>query len=352
MFKVSVFEPKVLSWWISQKSKIDMNPPYQRKGKLWSKTDKAFLIDSILNDFDIPKVYVADFTFGYSVLNTKKLSYAVIDGKQRFEAFIEFHSGELVLNDDFVLFENQSLKLGGLGYNDLKKNHPLVAEKFDNFHLSVMRVLTDEEKMISELFIRLNRSKPLTGAELRNAMTGVVSDSIRQIIKHEFFSSYIKFSTHRGEDLNTAAKFLLFEYHDALRETKKSNLDKFAKEIGNAQKKNLELSTRRVIDVLDRMVEIFLPKDRLLASSGTVPVYYWLARQSLPIFDIFVREFLIDFERRRKINRELLKNNAPEEKIEKVLVDYDNYNRSTNDQKSHQERYNILQEQLKTYAER
>ena len=114
MFKVSVFEPKVLSWWISQRSKIDMSPPYQRKGKIWSKTDKAFLVDSILNDFDIPKVYMADFTFGFSVLNTKKLSYAVIDGKQRFEAFIELYSGELVLNDDFVLLENPSLKLGGL----------------------------------------------------------------------------------------------------------------------------------------------------------------------------------------------------------------------------------------------
>lgn len=351
MFKVSVFEPKVLSWWISQRAKIDMNPPYQRKGKLWSKTDKAFLIDSILNDFDIPKIYIADFTFGYSVLNTKKLSYAVIDGKQRFEAFLDFYAGELVLNDDFILLENPSLKLGGLGYNDLKKNYPVVAEKFDNFHLSVMRVLTDEEKMISELFIRLNRSKPLTGAELRNAMTGVVSDSIRQIIKHEFFSSYIKFSTDRGEDLNTAAKFLLFEYYDSLRETKKSNLDKFAKEIDNAQKQNLELATRRVIDVLERMVEIFLPKDRLLASSGTLPVYYWLVRQSLPGLDLFIREFLIHFERKRKNNRDLIKSNAPDNEIDKSLVDYDNYNRSTNDQKSHQERYNILKTELNGFTD-
>jgi uncharacterized protein with ParB-like and HNH nuclease domain len=61
-----------------------MDPPYQRRGRLWSLTDKAYLIDSILNGYDIPKFYVADFTWGKSALNRRKLPYAIIDGKQRF----------------------------------------------------------------------------------------------------------------------------------------------------------------------------------------------------------------------------------------------------------------------------
>ena len=37
-------------------------------------------------------------------------------------------------------------------------------------------------------------SKPLTGAEVRNAMQGVVSEYIRQISEHTFFKKNIKFS--------------------------------------------------------------------------------------------------------------------------------------------------------------
>ena len=90
MFKIIVFGNKTLSWWYSKRKKIDMNPPYQRRGRLWSDTDKAYLIDSIINGYDIPKLYIADFTWGNSELNLKKLPYAIIDGKQRFEAIFDF----------------------------------------------------------------------------------------------------------------------------------------------------------------------------------------------------------------------------------------------------------------------
>ena len=72
-FKITPFEIKTLSWWHNRRNTIDMNPPYQRRGGLWSQTDKAYLIDSILNGYDIPKIYVADFTWGSSALNKKKL---------------------------------------------------------------------------------------------------------------------------------------------------------------------------------------------------------------------------------------------------------------------------------------
>ena len=100
-YKVEEMEAHTLTWWRNRRSQIDMDPPYQRRGRLWSLTDKAYLIDSILNGFDVPKLYVADFTWGNSPLNKKKLSYAIIDGKQRLEAIFDFFDGSLVLNKDF-----------------------------------------------------------------------------------------------------------------------------------------------------------------------------------------------------------------------------------------------------------
>src|SRR5713226_5923360 len=165
IFRVTQFEAKTLSWWRARRPKIDMWPPYQRRGRLWSVTDKAYLIDSILNGFDVPKIYVADFTWGDSKLNEKRLPYAIIDGKQRFEAIFDFYDGKITLNDDFVYRETPSTKLAGLGYQDLVKNHAEIAEIFDTYNLSVMSVIASSVEPINELFVRLNRSKPLTGAE-------------------------------------------------------------------------------------------------------------------------------------------------------------------------------------------
>ena len=66
MFKVQAHEKRTIGWWYQKREKIDFEPPYQRKGNLWGDKDKAYLIDSILNEYDIPKIYLTDFT----ILNT------------------------------------------------------------------------------------------------------------------------------------------------------------------------------------------------------------------------------------------------------------------------------------------
>lgn len=326
-----------------------MSPPYQRRGRLWSATDKAYLIDSILNGFDVPKVYLADFTWGNSALNLKHKPYAIIDGKQRFEAIFDFYDGMITLNDDFVYRDDPTLKLAGLGYQDLKKNYVDVAEIFDNYNLSVMSVIASDESLINELFVRLNRSKPLTGAEVRNAMAGPAPKLFRKVADHEFFTTYVAFGAQRGQDLNAAAKLMMFEYDVKLSETKKRNMDQFTKDAVKASRAKLELAARRVLDTLEIMTEIFLPHDRLLLSAGTVPVYYWFVR-SVPIkSQRFVRQFLIEFEEARKKNRLLSSENPQNPSVNKRFVEFDNFNRNTNDQVSHEGRYRILRSQFAAY---
>jgi hypothetical protein len=341
-FRITPFEAKTLTWWKARRSKIDVDPPYQRRGRLWSDTDKAYLIDSILNGYDVPKLYMADFTWGDSQLNKKKLPYAIIDGKQRLEAIFDFFDGNVVLNDDFVYLEDTSLKLGGLGYPDLQKNYPEIAEAFDQYNLLVMSVSAQDEVPINELFVRLNRSKSLTGAEIRNAMAGPAPKVIREIGKHDFFLENVSFAVKRGQDLNAAAKVLLFEFHKGMRETKKRNLDDFVKTMQKKPSELLELAGRRVVDVLDEMSEIFLPKDKLLGSAGVFPVYYWFVRNQDEENYHHIRKFLVKFEALRKANRELISKHPDSKTIDPELTEYDNYNRSTNDQASHKGRYDIL----------
>ncbi|HAT4041413.1 TPA: DUF262 domain-containing protein, partial [Citrobacter freundii] len=192
MFKVQNHAARTLSWWYKQRSKIDFEPTYQRKGNLWGDKDKAFLIDSILNEYDLPKIYIADFTILNTPLNINNMSYAVIDGRQRFESIIEFYNDKIKLNDDFVLFSSPDLKLGGLTFSQLRSQYPEISEIFEEFNLDVMSVISDDSSKIKDLFVRLNKSKALTGAELRNAMEGIVPDLIRGLVDREFFKKSIK----------------------------------------------------------------------------------------------------------------------------------------------------------------
>jgi hypothetical protein len=345
MFKIAKFEPKPLRWWVSQHDKIDMNPPYQRQGRLWSIADKAFLIDSILNDYDIPKIYMADFTFGNVTLNKKSLSYSIIDGKQRFEAIHDFFTGVLRLDEQFIFQQDLSLKLGGLGYPDLSKNYPEVADIFNNYPLSVVHVITDDEEKINELFVRLNRSKPLTGAEVRNAVSGPFSDIVRLLVKHELFKSCVTFPTTRAQDKNAAAKILLFEYSGKPAETKRRNLDHFATSSRKESKEKFELASRRVVDSLDRMSEIFLPRDPLLRSAGVFPVCYWLIREGNSTDDRYIREFLYEFEKKRKESR----GDADDAEPDSELAIFDRWNRSPDDEKSYVERFKILTRRFRAF---
>lgn len=347
MFKVQSHSARTISWWYKQSPKIDFEPPYQRKGNLWGDKDKAYLIDSILNEYDIPKLYLADFTILNSPLNKNNLPYAVIDGRQRLESIFSFYKDEVALNDDFVLFSDPSLKLAGYTYGRLKADYPDVAEIFDEFNLDVMSVISDEVGKINDLFVRLNRSKALTGAELRNAMEGVVPDMIRGVIDSPFFKKKIKFSTSRGQDNNLAAKLLLIEHKQAFVDTKKKQLDNFVKEGASTDNPDAFYETAsRTKKNINKMELVFENRDPLLSSHGLVPLYYELVKLDGEPREF--RDFIEDFHKRRKENQITSKNNPSE--ADSRLLSFDAATRSINDAGSLNTASGILNSMYKEFV--
>ncbi|MCH7835620.1 MAG: DUF262 domain-containing protein [Chloroflexi bacterium] len=325
-----------------------MSAVYQRRGRLWGQAEKAFLIDSILNDFDIPKIYIADFTYVNTPLNASNKPYAIIDGKQRFEAIFDFFDDRLVLEQKFVYFEQPDLDLAGLSLRDLRTRHPKIATKFENFNLTVETVITDDEAKINELFVRLNTSKPLTGSEIRNAMGGKVPELIRNIASHSFFRECVRFQTKRGQDLNAAAKLLLIEFRGEFVDTKKTHLNRFVEEGLKSWTDDVDSAALRVVRVLDTMTTIFIPRDPLLGSQGPLTVLYWLVRTFGKTYEGVIREFLVEFERRRVENRGLAK--VASDLVEPEFVLYENLNRSINDEASLIGRFRILSEHLEEFS--
>lgn len=160
--------------------------------------------------------------------------------------------------------------------------------------------------------------------------------------KHQFFTDYVAFQVQRGQDLNAAMKLLLFEFAGKPQETKKSTLDTFVKSTAKHPTK-LEVAARRAYSALDDLTNVFLPRDRLLASSGLLPVYYWflhgLRSRDYPL----VRDFLVKFEQARKDNRQKAETGG---RMDASLLEYDQLNRNTNDLTSHVRRIEILHEKF------
>lgn len=341
MFKVRMHDTKTLKWWFSHRDEIDFSPPYQRRGRLWSEHERQFLVDSIINEYDIPKIYLADFTFSNSDLNTGKRPYAIIDGRQRLEAIFDYFNNKYVTADAIRYIKDTSLDIKGLSYKDLKDNYPKIAEQFEEFNLHVMSVITDDESLINDLFIRLNTSKSLTGAEIRNAMTGEVSDAIRRISEHNFFKK-VSFNTKRAQDKNLAAKLLFIEFKGGFTDIKRVHLDRFVSEGQKAENPEITRCEKRVEKILNIMDDIMIDRDTLLSSQGSIPVYYWVIRTLGPISAL--REKILAFEKARKDNSKVAKKEP--EKANQDLLKYDLLARSVNDQGSLVGRFEIIMRHL------
>lgn len=368
---VREIEQKTLQdWWFEERD-IDFEPVYQRKGSIWGIATRQRLIDTVLNGFDIPKIYLADFTRSERALDAKGLPYAVIDGKQRLQAIFSFFAGRLALSRQFILFDEPSRLLAGLSYLDLKRDHPDLAERFATFRLTVMGVVTNDEKNVNELFLRLNASSPLTGAEKRNAMLGVVPTLIRRLVSHSFFREKVRFNTLRGQDANTAAKLLLLEHAGGPFDTKKIQLDRLVsdpnrvKEISEAKNSSKEInralgsfieavedtenadiahSAERVQLSLDRLIPVFRPQDPLLAAQAQVPIIYLLAGELSDDEVARLRPFLLSFQRERERNRQ---RSSTDPALDAELIQFELMNRSSNDQASIDGRFKILLRRFK-----
>ena len=188
-----------------ERNAIDEKPPYQRESFVWSPPKKELFIDSLLNGYDIPKIYFHDLR---GKRGLKK--YAIIDGKQRLHTLYEFLADGFPLAIDFKLnddvgFDNIEKGMYFSGFSDQDK------ERFKAVSLSVVLVKDAADDDIEDLFFRLNNGEPLNGAEKRNARGGAMNELIRSLAKDKFFTEKLRFDNKRFAHLEIAAKILLLE---------------------------------------------------------------------------------------------------------------------------------------------
>jgi hypothetical protein len=205
--------------------------------------------------------------------------------------------------------------------------------------------------LIEDMFSRLNEAVPLNAAEKRNAIGGNVVKSINRIANHPFFVEAVRFSNSRYQHKEVAARFLLIEdslaTHNRIIDTKKAYLDALAKRYRTDNPQHIEQMQLRVLDVCDAMYQVFSERDELLASQGTMVVYYLIFRLAIEREQLqkITRRTLIDFRSAVSANRVAAEEDFAESSFQ--LLEYDRLNQQgTNDASSIKERVDILAEWL------
>lgn len=334
----------------AEKEHINVEPWYQRRGEVWTLEKRQLLIDSILNDYDIPKLY-------FHVLNISQkthggnFDYAIIDGRQRLEAIWSFADDGFPLSSDFSYLADNNIKAGGMKYTELAQKYPRLKIRFDSFTLPIICVETDDIDLIEDMFSRLNEAVPLNAAEKRNAIGGPMAQCIRTISVHPFFTR-VKFKDTRYQHREVAARLLFIEYSILFQgrviDTKKPYLDDMVRKYKYRKAKRLDEIRDRTNTVLNELSLAFQQEDPLLRAQAVVPVYYLAMRKASDSGSqhLFNRTLLEKFQFEVSRNRDIASKDIAKANFD--LLEYDRMSQQgTNDAVSINERVRILCDYLK-----
>jgi hypothetical protein len=261
------------------RSAINANPPYQRESSVWSLEKQQLFIDSLLNGYDVPKIYLHDLR---GIEETKV--YAVVDGKQRLTTIWRFLTNEFPLAPDFRAEPNNYPELppdavppsAGMWFRDMD---PIWQEVLKSTFLAVVLIQNAREEDIEDLFSRLNNGEPLNAAEKRNAMGGEMARLVREVASWPFFNERLKFTNARHHHFDLAAKLLLIESRrlggdQSIPDLRSRTLDDFVKanrQIDPSRRFGLLSGVDATLGVMER---VFEPQDPLLAALVNPPLFY------------------------------------------------------------------------------
>jgi hypothetical protein len=329
--------------WIDQR-KIDLSPVYQREAGVWSIEKKQLFIDSLLNGFDVPKLYFNELPKG------GPYDYAVIDGKQRVSTILAFLSDGFPLASDFA-YSGEELDAS---------DHPGLGQTFSQFserakevlrgvELTLTSVRNGTEEDIENLFARLNNGEPLNSAESRNAIGGDMAALVREIADRDFFVRKVKFSNSRYAHREVSCKLLYMEWqrlkngNEGCPDLKKKYLDEFVRTNRVLSVDDKNLITREIDKRLKDMEKCFIDNSPELAKQSYPQFFYLVLRMVQSAYTrqnllATLKEFFPQFTLLRMENNEL-----PEEERDPVLVEFGRLTQQgTNDSGSMTRRAEIL----------
>lgn len=197
--------------------KLEIRPDFQRK-EVWSMAAKIMLIDTILKNIPMPKIYLE------AIIQDNKTYRIVIDGQQRLTAIFDFLDDKLVLNKPY------EGSLYGKKYSELSKDEQ---KKILGYEIDFNALENATEEDVRSLYSRVNKyTVQLNKQELRKAdFPGEFISLAEELVENSFFERGRVFSakmTRRMLDVEFIEE-LLCVLLDGIQDKKKS-IDMFCEE--------------------------------------------------------------------------------------------------------------------------
>lgn len=236
-----------------------INERFQRHS-VWSPQAKTMLIDSILNELPLPKIFIRT-RIDPKLQRTIK---EIVDGQQRITSIVEF------ANDDWAL-SNKSEKFAGKKYSDLSEG---LQQAFLGYPITGEQLLNASDDDVIDIFARLNSyTVSLNAAEKRHAhyQTELKFFVRRMSGKHRWFIEKYSIFTIRqrfrmdDDEFFAELTRLIIE---GIGDGGADKLDKFYQKMSDelfpeSEQRRVEATIDELIAFLDRDLGVFL-KERPL----------------------------------------------------------------------------------------
>ena len=197
---------------------LQMKPPFQRN-PVWTLPQKSYLIDSILNGYPVPELYMQEF-----VDENGNEQHIIIDGQQRTRACLDFIEGRFSIKAD------ESPTWGGMKFDDLSGEDKKKIYGY-TFIVRVLPEMSDDD--IRGIFQRLNKNVvALNTQELRQATYwGPFIQTMQEISNYKYWNTTGIFSplnVRRMMDIEYISELAVAVLHGF--QNKKETLDKYYQE--------------------------------------------------------------------------------------------------------------------------
>lgn len=296
---------------------INFDPPYQRQGTVWKEIRKTDFIDSLVNGFDVPKLYL------HVIDNDGPYRYAVVDGKQRLNTILDFLEDRFRLGPSFEVDTELDRNLvgappkSGTSYSEWPDEWKqyLRDVKLDFVEVTVPN--DDADEKIQELFRRLNEGVPLNAAEKRRAMGGNVALLVTEVSQTVFFAKYLPFTNARYKHEELAARIVRMAQSSLangplITDIKDKNLKDMYEQGAKLSEKETEKLQNRTQLLLNSLIKVFDAQQPLLKSVGLIPGYIAFIEDAAedyahPNLYQLIGKYIVQFELRRLGGIEKLK---------------------------------------------
>jgi hypothetical protein len=234
-------------------------PEYQREKSLWPTEKKSLLIDSILIDIDIPKLYF---------YRTADRNYEVIDGQQRLWAIWEF------LDDMYPYKIDGKAKR----FSELS---PTQKNTIKNYTLQVTVLEEADDDYLRELFVRLQIALLLITGEKLHAASGAMKGLVfNKLAAHRFIKN-LGIPARRFARETLCAQICINSFtHEKINSfvrTRYEDLQHFFQEYEHPQGKDLEFfrdKEKKISNVMDKLWEAFGNRTKELKSRSYILSVY------------------------------------------------------------------------------